>query len=435
MLNVGDTYTATIEDTNIYAKGVCHIDNMAVFVDGAITGEKCDIKITKVCQRYAFADCVEIHEKSEHRVTPQCEKFGKCGGCAFSFTTLDFENQVKFDYVKAAFKKQGIVADFEKTVCPVSQKYRNKVVLFFNGESFGYMAKSTNTIVPHTSCELNEDVFDQIAFFTAKELRGTPLRALYLRKTSHDNPEIMVCPVFYKPIDMLPYVSKLVSKFPNVKSVLFSIYKEKDFALENVKFKVIYGDGYITDTLCGLNFRISPESFYQVNHTCAQMLYEKAIELASLNKNTVCADLFCGTGTIGIISAHKTGATIYGVEIVEKAIEDAKHNAKANGVKNAYFKAMDASKFEKQVDTCIIDPPRKGCSTFMLDTLKRLKPQKIVYVSCNTDTMVRDIKSLSKDYKICAPVSVFNLFPRTSHVESVVCLKRRRDNELRECMN
>lgn len=422
MLNVGDTFSVTIEDTNIYANGVCHIDNMAVFVDGAITGEKCDVKIIKVYPRYAYADCVKLHEKSEHRTTPQCEKFGKCGGCTFSFTTLDFENKVKQDYVKTSFKKQGLDADFEKTVCPVSQKYRNKVVLFFDGESFGYMAKSTNKIVPHTNCKLNDEVFDKIASFTASELKGTSLRALYLRKTSHENPEIMVCPVFYKPIDMLTYVSRLVAKFPSVKTVLFSIYKEKDFALEKAKFKVIYGDGYITDELCGLKFRISPESFYQVNHTCAQLLYEKAIELATLDKDTVCADLFCGTGTIGIISAHKTGATVYGVEIVEKAVEDAKFNAKANGIKTAYFKAMDAGKFDKKVDVCIVDPPRKGCSSFMLDTLKRLKPQKIVYVSCNIDTLVRDIKSLSEDYKISAPVSVFNLFPRTSHVECVLCL-------------
>ena len=425
MLNIGDKHTVVIEETNVFAKGVCHVDSMVVFVDGGITGEKCEIIITKVFPRYAYAECIEIYEKSPYRVSPTCEKFGECGGCAFSHISQEYENEVKLNYVKASFKKQSIEADFEKTRCPVSQNYRNKVVLYYNGESFGYMAKATNKVIPHSFCELNEDVFDQIASFTAKELKGTPLRALYLRKTSHDIPEIMVCPVFYKPIDMLPYVSKLVMQFPSVKTVLFSVYKDRDFALENAKFKVIYGDGYITDTLCGLNFRISPESFYQVNHTCAEMLYEKAIELASLNKDAVCADLFCGTGTIGIISAHKTGATVYGVEIVEKAVEDAKFNAKANNVKTAYFKATDASKFDKAVDVCIIDPPRKGCSTFMLETLKRLKPQKIVYVSCNTDTMVRDIKELSAEYEISAPVSIFNLFPRTSHVEAVALLTKK----------
>ena len=422
MLNVGQTYSVTIEDTNIYAKGVCHIDNMVVFVDGAITEEECDVIITKVYPRYAYANCVGILKSSAHRIIPTCKYFGNCGGCAFSHITLDFENLVKYNYVKSAFKKQGIEAKIDEIACPVSRNYRNKVVLFFDGERFGYMAKATNKIVSHNSCELNDEVFDKIADFTAKELKGNSLRALYLRKSSHKEPEIMVCPVFYKSVDMLSYVSKLVNEFPNVKTVLASLYKEKDFALENAKFKVVYGDGYINDVLCGLNFRISPESFYQVNHDCAEILYEKAIELAKLNDSTVCADLFCGTGTIGIISAHKTGATVYGVEIVESAVEDAKYNAKSNGVKNAFFKATDASEFDKQVDVCIVDPPRKGCSTFMIDTLKRLKPRKIVYVSCNTDTLVRDVKALSEFYQIATPVSIFNLFPRTSHVESVVCL-------------
>lgn len=427
MLNVGERHTVKIEDTNIFAKGVCHIDNLAVFVDGAITGEKCEVEITKVYPRYAYARCTKLIEKSDYRVTPSCERFNECGGCSFSHTTQELENQVKENYVKASFKKQGIDAEFEKIVCPVSQKYRNKVVLYFDKEHFGYMAKASNRIVSHTTCELNEDIFDQIASFTAEILKGTPLRALYLRKSSQTEPEIMVCPIFYKTVDLLKYVSSLIAKFPSVKTVLCSVYKEKDFALENAKFKTVYGDGYINDTLCGLNFRISAESFYQVNHSAAELLYEKSIELANLKGDSVCADLFCGTGTIGIISAKKTGATVYGVELVEKAVEDAKYNAKINGVKNVHFKSMDAGKFDKSVDVCIIDPPRKGCSTFMLETLKRLKPQKIIYVSCNTDTMVRDIRSLMEEYKILAPVSIFNLFPRTSHVECVACLKIKSD--------
>ena len=428
MLNIGQRYTVSIQDTNIFAKGVCHIDGIVVFVNDAITGEKCEIEITKVYPRYAYARCINLLEKSAYRVPPSCEKFERCGGCTFLHISSEYENYLKYEYVKASFKKQGIEAVFEKTICPVSQNYRNKVVLFYDGDSFGYMEGSSNNVVNHNSCELNDDVFDKIAAFTAKQLKGTSLRALYLRKTSHPVPQIMVCPVFYKPVDMLLYVSALVAEFPNVKTVLVSVYKEKDFVLENAKFKTIYGDGYIVDRLCGLDFRISAEAFYQVNHNAAEALYDKVIELASLSGDMVCADLFCGTGTIGIISAHKTGATVFGVEIIEKAVEDARYNARLNEVKNVTFEAMDASKFDKKVDVCIIDPPRKGCSTFMLETLKRLMPSKIVYVSCNTDTMVRDIKSLLEEYKIADPVSIFNLFPRTSHVESVVCLTRRLDN-------
>lgn len=424
MLKIGQVYEVTIEDTNIFANGICRIDNMVVFVKGAIKGEICKIEIAKLFPKYAFASLIGIIEKSEHRIDPTCPNFKKCGGCSFSHISLEYENEIKYNYVKSAFAKLHLEADFEKTLCPVSENYRNKVVLFYSGESFGYMQEGTNKIVPHSSCLLNCEAFDKIAQLTANELKSTPLRALYLRK-SFDEKDIMVCPVFYQKTNIIPYATKLISLFPNVKTVLCGTLKDKDFALENVKYSTVYGSGYIEDTLCDLKFRISSESFYQVNHTCAELLYEKAIELANLGENSVCADLFCGTGTIGIIAANKTGATVYGVEIVEKAIKDAKHNAKINNIKNAHFEAMDASKFDKAVDVCIIDPPRKGCSPFMLNTLKRLKPQKIVYISCNTDTMTRDIKSLSDTYKISTPVSIFNLFPRTSHVESVVCLTRK----------
>lgn len=424
MLKVGMSYTVTIEETNIFANGVCHIDGMTVFVEGAVSSEICDVEITKVFPKYAYAKCTGIHKVSDSRVVPTCSLCDKCGGCTFSNVTQKFENQVKLDYVRTSFRKNKIEAEFEEIVCPVDEKYRNKVVLYFHEGRFGYMARSTNNVVAHNECMLNDAVFDEIAAFTAKELRDKPIRALYMRKSSHDVPQIMVCPIFYKQTDIFSYVASLVKKFPNVRTVLYSVCNDKDFALENIKFKTLYGDGYISDVLCGLSFRISPESFYQVNHSCAQLLYEKAINLAELNESSVCADLFCGTGTIGIIAGKKTGATVYGVEIVEKAVEDAKNNGKANGVKNVHFKAMDAGKFDKAVDVCIIDPPRKGCSKFMLDTLKRLKPKKIVYISCNVDTMARDIRELSEEYKISSPVSVFNLFPRTSHVETVVRLAK-----------
>ena len=424
MLKVGMSYTVTIEETNIFANGVCHIDGMTVFVEGAVSSEICDVEITTVFPKYAYAKCTGIHKVSDSRVVPTCSLCDKCGGCTFSNVTQKFENQVKLDYVRTSFRKNKIEAEFEEIVCPVDEKYRNKVVLYFHEGRFGYMARSTNNVVAHNECMLNDAVFDEIAAFTAKELRDKPIRALYMRKSSHDVPQIMVCPIFYKQTDIFSYVASLVKKFPNVRTVLYSVCNDKDFALENIKFKTLYGDGYISDVLCGLSFRISPESFYQVNHSCAQLLYEKAINLAELNESSVCADLFCGTGTIGIIAGKKTGATVYGVEIVEKAVEDAKNNGKANGVKNVHFKAMDAGKFDKAVDVCIIDPPRKGCSKFMLDTLKRLKPKKIVYISCNVDTMTRDIRELSEEYKISSPVSVFNLFPRTSHVETVVRLAK-----------
>lgn len=155
------------------------------------------------------------------------------------------------------------------------------------------------------------------------------------------------------------------------------------------------------------------------------MLYEKAIELLNPQDGENIADLFCGTGTMGLIVASRSKSNVFGVEIEPSAILDAKENAKANNIKNIQLDAMDASKFDKKIDACIIDPPRKGCSDLMLNTLLRLKPKRIVYVSCNPDTMCQDIKKLQEAYTISSPVYTYNMFPRTSHVESVVCLERK----------
>ena len=421
MVNQNEIYEVQIEDTNIFANGTCHIDSFVVFVENTLKGEICKIQITKVHPRYAYAKCIEIIEPSPHRVPPTCEKYEKCGGCSFLHSTIEYENQTKLNFVKSVFAKSKIEADFAETVCPISKSYRNKVVLFYNGQAFGYNEKSTTKIVEHTSCILNDSIFDSIATFTAKALKNTPLRALYLRKNRY-NSEIMACPIFYKPTSILEYASLLIKKFPNVKTVLTCSLSDKDFTIEKLSFKTVYGDGYITDILCGLNFKISPKSFYQVNPDSAELLYEKAIELLSPQPNEKIADLFCGTGTMGIITAKRSKCKVYGIEIEPSAVKDAKGNAKLNGVTNIEFKAEDASKFDKQIDSCIIDPPRKGCSKFMLDTLIRLKPKKIVYVSCNPDTMCNDLKVLINDYKIESPVYTYNQFPHTTHIEAIACL-------------
>ena len=241
----------------------------------------------------------------------------------------------------------------------------------------------------------------------------------------------MVAPIFSERKDISKFASGLLNEFPFIEAVLYGVNKEKDFVFEKTEFHTVYGDGYIYDEICGLNFRISPKSFYQINHTCAELLYEKAIELCRARKDTYLADLFCGTGTMGMIIAKRTGAKVTGVEIEKSAVSDARHNAKLNGIKNIEFFADDAKNFDEPADVCIIDPPRKGCSKFMIDTLLRLKPSRIVYVSCNPDTMARDIKLLSEQYEIASPIGVYNMFPRTAHVESVVCLTRRLDVDMR----
>ena len=424
MVKINDVFTVKIEDANIFANGICHIDGMVVFVEKALAEEECQIQITVVRKKFAYAKKIDLKVASKSREVPNCSAFGECGGCSFLHCNIDFENKIKESYLRSVFQKNGLDVQIEKIISPVSEKYRNKVVYFVENGKYGYMENGTNKLIEHQKCLLNDDIFDEIADYTVDFYKNAPLRAIYLRK-SFKNEEIMVCPIFSKEADAIKYATNVVSQFDNIKTVLYSVYEDKDFALEKAKFKTIYGDGYINDELCGLKFRISPSSFYQVNPVCAELLYEKAIELANLDKDKTCADLFCGTGTIGIISAKKTGATIYGVEINENAIKDARYNAKLNGISNVSFQATDAKNFKKAVDVAIIDPPRKGCAPIMLETLLRLKPKRIVYVSCNADTLARDIKSLVNDYQISSSLYSFNMFPRTSHVESVVCLTKK----------
>ena len=425
MLKEGQKYTIKCEEMNNFGNAVCRIDGLVVFVNGAVSGETVEVEIKKISSSYAIAETTRIVSTSPYRITPACTVFDRCGGCAFSTVHISKENEIKEKYVASTLKKFGIEAEVDKIVCPVDDFYRNKIVLFYSNGRFGYMEKATNRVVPHKACPLNDGIFDDIARFTAKELDDKKLRALYLRKASGDDGEIMVCPIFTKQTDIKHYAKKLRSEFPRVSTVLSGFIFGRDFVLEACEFKTVLGEGYIRDKMCGLEFEISPKSFYQVNHECATELYEKAIEYLEADEHTTVADLFCGTGTIGMIVAKRTGAFVYGVEIEPSAVEDAKRNAVLNEVDNIEFFEGDAKNFNKKVDACIIDPPRKGCSDFMLDTLLRLNPKKIVYVSCNPDTMARDLKKLTRKYNIKEPISIFNMFPKTAHVESVVCLTRR----------
>ena len=424
MLKVKEKYTVEIESINNLGNGVARISGITVFVPYAITGDLCEIEIAKAYPTYAIGALISLLTPSQYRISPDCPHFGECGGCAHLNCSMDVENSFKEANVGGILKKFGIDAKTEKTVCPVSENYRNKVLLFYGNGGFGYYRQGTNATVPHTRCVMNPPVFDEIAEYCNKHLDKDGLRALFIRKSSHTEPKIMVSPIFSKRKDISKFSIGLINEFSGIEAVLYGVNKEKEFVFEKTEFHTVYGDGYIYDEICGLKFRISPKSFYQINHTCAELLYEKAIELAEANKDSRIADLFCGTGTMGMIIAKRTGAKVTGVEIEKSAVSDARHNAKINGIKSIEFFADDAKNFDKEADICIIDPPRKGCSKLMIDTLLRLKPNRIVYVSCNPDTMARDINLLSEQYEISSPVSVYNMFPRTSHVESVVRLTK-----------
>lgn len=425
MLKEKQKYTLNCEEMNNFGNAVCRVDGMVVFVNGAVSGDVVEAEITKITSSYAIAEAKRLICPSPYRIAPECSAFGKCGGCSFGAVHIEKENAIKENYVRSTMRKFGIDAEIDKIECPAFVPYRNKIILFYGDSAFGYMEKASNRVVKHKRCPLNDKIFDDIASFTLSELDTTYLRALFIRKAHAEDGDIMVCPIFRKSVDIKHYARKLRTEFPRVVSVLCGTIAGRDFVLEACKFKNVLGDGYIEDELCSLKFEISPKSFYQVNHKCTESLYEKAISYLDADENSTVADLFCGTGTIGLIVAKRTGAKVYGVEIEHDAVLDAKRNARLNEVTNIEFFEGDAKDFSRSVDACIIDPPRKGCSDFAIETLLRLAPKKIVYISCNPDTLARDLKKLSKKYQIASPVTPYNMFPRTSHVESVVCLKRR----------
>ena len=453
-MNKGQLLTLKITDLNNLGCGVARDDNegKVVFVKGAVTGDVVRASVIKVNKSYAVAKLCEVVESSPYRTDEDfCDAPLACGGCMYRAITYEHELSLKTDYVKNAFVKAGLR---EVTVLPalstgVVSGYRNKaqypVASTKQGIRAGFYSGGTHSIVPAEHCAIQHKEFAPIVDFICRyateqglsaydEQTGKGLlRHIYLR-IAEATGEIMVCLVLNG--EALPkeegFVSALTGAFPSVASVLINTNQENTNVVLGKKWKTLHGTNAIEDILCGLRFRISADSFYQVNRAGAELLYGTAAELAELSGGEILVDLYCGTGTIGLSMAKKAGKLV-GVEIVEGAVRCAKENAERNGVKNAEFYCGDASSSEmilrctggKTPDVVVIDPPRKGSTRELVECLSSLDVTKIVYVSCNPDTLARDCAWFAEfDYEIGA-VQPVDLFPRTGHVESVVCLTRK----------
>ena len=462
-----DIIELDITDLNNLGCGVGKThDGVVVFVKGAVTGDRVRAKIIKVSSTFLVGKLEEILVSSPDRMNgdglrkKDCAAPASCGGCVYRSIKYEHELALKRDYVKNAFRKAGL-PDVEVTDTAHTERvegYRNKgqyPVREVGGRvRAGFFATKTHDIIPCDKCLLQPDVFGEIVAFVTdfadknkikayceENGRGI-LRHIYLR-IAEKTGEIMVCLVINS--DKMPladiFAGELVEKFPSVTSVMLNVNKKNTNVILGDKFICIAGNDYITDELCGLKFKISAGSFYQVNRDGAEMLYGLAKERAGLEGRETVADLYCGAGTIGL-SMAKDCARIVGVEIVDEAVECAKENAKLNGIENAYFFCGDASDTRGLLasakdslgdfcpDVVIIDPPRKGTTKELVDYLDSLGVPRIVYVSCGPDTLARDCAWFAeKGYKI-GEVTPVDLFPGTGHVESVVSLTRRFDNEL-----
>ncbi len=449
-LRKNDVIELEITGFSSEGSGVGHHDGQAVFVQGAATGDTVQCLIIKAKKNYAIGKLQHILKASPDRIIPDCPVFPRCGGCQYRHISYEAEAAIKTQKVRDAFKRIGhleIVPE-DAVGAESTDRYRNKAqypVETANGRLLtGFYAPFSHRVIDCKSCMLQPAEFSDILKIVAKwsekykipsyneETRKGLLRHIYIRK-AFSTGEIMVCLVINgdKIFKSEELISALTKANANIKTVLLNFNTEDTNVIMGKKCKTLYGKGYIEDILCGKRFRISPLSFYQVNHAQAQRLYEKAAEFAIGENTKTLVDLYCGTGTIGLTMADKVDSLI-GVEIVPEAIEDAKINAKINNADNARFICGDAAEAAKILkdegispDTVILDPPRKGCDEALLHTVCEMNPERIVYVSCDPATLARDLQILeTSGYEIIKAIP-YDLFPRTVHIETVALLIRK----------
>jgi len=448
MLKKNDEIKLNIESITSEGSAVSHYEGMAVFVFGAVPGDEITAHIIKVSKSYAIGVVKEIISPSPSRIESDCPVSDKCGGCSLRNMTYEEELKYKQSRVADAVKRIGHLDVPIKEIIGADEinHYRNKAqypVLIENGElKAGFYAYKSHRIIPCGGCLLQQEEFDDcldafaewvktanITSYDERTGKGL-LRHIYLRKAVGTG-DIMACAVINA--NALPKKETLIeelTKIEGIKSICFNINKSRSNVILGDKTEVIWGSETICDILLGKKFEISPESFYQVNHAQCEKLYKKAAEYAALSGEETLLDLYCGAGTIGLTMADNAKA-LYGIEIVKSAVRNAKRNAEINGVKNAQFICADALNGAKQLearsikaDLLVLDPPRKGCDKELFDIIKMINPKRIVYVSCDSATLARDLAILDeKGYK-AKEITPVDMFPRTSHVENVALLIR-----------
>ena len=459
-----DEFETDIIDYGADGEGIAKIDGYTIFVKGALKGEKCKIHITKVLQTHAFANVTQIIKKSPNRKESDCATFPRCGGCTLRHINYEETLKIKQEKVQNLFDKS-----FKKGTIKVEQTvgmekpfyYRNKAIYpISQDKKVGIYASRSHNVVPINECKIQTIQSQEIAKYIIENWEDTIydektgkglLRNIMIRE-SFTTGEVM-CVLVQNGTENLrinakspnleynlinsSLINNLVKKFPEIKTIVINVNKKNTNVVLSSDNIVVYGSGYITDVLGGYKFRISPNSFYQVNPIQTEKIYKMAIEKANLNENDVMCDLYCGIGTIGIF-ASKYVKKVYGIEIVPQAIMDAKENAKINNIKNiefiegnvedAFDKLLNNKNGNNEIskndkpNAVIVDPPRKGLDSTTIQNLKKLKLQKLVYVSCNPATLVRDLKALSEVYEIKEVIPIDN-FCFSSHVETIATLK------------
>lgn len=443
-----DIIKLEITDISYEGSGIGKYDGVAVFVPLTAVGDIIEARVLKVKKNYAFAKCEQIIEMSKHRTDADCGVFARCGGCVFRHIDYEAEVELKQNRVMQTMHRIGkVTVDPNPIIFAESpDRYRNKAVYpVAEGGELGFYSNHSHRTIPCGDCLLHPAIFYKaggvftafikkynVSVYNEQTTKGL-LRRFYIRY-GKETGEIMVCVVING--NDLPNKDVLVKDLldalgESLKSVVLNVNTKNTNVILGDKNILVYGREYIYDILCGVKVRISPHSFYQVNHDMAELLYKKAAEYACpAGKNIL--DLYCGAGTIGI-SMAKDAKNIIGVEIVDAAVRDAVINAKENNITNARFICGDAAVAAKQLkqenipaDVVILDPPRKGCAEDLLETVANdFAPERIVYVSCDVATLARDTAILETlGYKLQEYTPV-DMFPRTAHVETVALMTKK----------
>ena len=454
MLSKDKEYIVDIVDIGQGGVGVGKYDGFTVFVDGGLINDKVKVKINKSKKNYAVGDIVEIIKPSPFRVKRKCsDSLKPCGGCQIQ--ELDYQKQldIKTNEVKQVISRIGKLEDVivhETLGMENPIRYRNKAqfpIQKVNGSPvIGFYKKKSHDIIPTDECIIQHEINDKIikiiktyinaykvSIYDEKTHTGV-LRHL-VTKVGFTTNEVMI--VLVANGNKLPNLNELASvlkeNIPGFKTLVVNINKAKTNVILGRENIVVYGEGKINDYIGDLVFEISPLSFFQVNPLQTEVLYNKALEYADLQENDTVFDIYCGIGTISLFLAQKA-KKVYGIEIVEDAIKDAKINARLNNLDNTEFYAGKAEevvpkmyKDGNRANVVVVDPPRKGCDDKVLDTIVSMEPDKVVYVSCNPSTLARDLAYLDERGYKCVEVQPVDMFPHTMHVECCAKIVKKSD--------
>ena len=461
-MNKNDIVTVEITDIGVSREGIGHVDGYTLFIKDAVIGDVVEAKVMKAKKNYGYARLMKVITPSEYRVEPKCAFARRCGGCQIQ--EMSYERQLVFKDQKIRGNLERIGGFTKEQIDAVMQPvvgmehpfgYRNKAQFPFGTDKegnpiTGFYAGRTHDIIANTDCALgveqNQEILEIILQYMREnkiksydEKAGKGLIRHALIRYGFKTKEIMVCLVING--KKLPKAERLIEKLIQIEgmtSVTISPNTRRDNVIMGDSYEILWGQGYITDYIGNVKYQISPLSFYQVNPVQTEKLYGLALEYADLKGNETVWDLYCGIGTISLFLAQKA-KQVYGVEIVPQAIDDAKENAKINQIDNAEFfvgKAEEVlpeyyAEYAREhngetahADVIVVDPPRKGCDETLLETIVKMQPEKVVYVSCDSATLARDLKYLCAngyEIKVCRGV---DQFPQSVHVETCVLLSK-----------